>query len=63
MKQMCMASADENGFVMTYDEAYNLIKETYPDFMQVTEDCKITEWQGAKKAYHFQKGLGIDLSK
>lgn len=29
MKQMCAASADENGFVMSYDEAYNLIKKTY----------------------------------
>ena len=31
--------------------------------MQITEDCKITDWQGAKKAYHFQKGFGIDLGK
>ena len=28
MKQMCAASANENGFVMNSDEAYNLIKET-----------------------------------
>ena len=63
MKQMCAASADENGFVMNYDEAYNLIKETYVGSMQITEDCKITDWQGAKKAYHFQKGFGIDLGK
>jgi hypothetical protein len=63
MKQMCAASADENGFVMSYDEAYNLIKETYDGSMQVTEDCKITDWQGAKKAYHFQKGFDIDLGK
>lgn len=26
MKQMCKASADENGFVMSYEEAYNLVK-------------------------------------
>ena len=63
MKQMCAASADKNGFVMNYDEAYNLIKETYGGSMQITEDCKITDWQGAKKAYHFQKGFGIDLGK
>ena len=63
MKQMCAASADENGFVMNYDEAYNLIKETYGGSMQITEDCKITDWQGAKKAYHFQKGFGVDLGK
>ena len=63
MKQMCAASADENGFVMNYDEAYNLIKETYGGSMQITEDCKITDWQGAKKSYHFQKDFGIDLGK
>jgi hypothetical protein len=43
MKQMCAASADENGFVMTSHEAYNLIKETYSGSMQVTEDFKITD--------------------
>jgi hypothetical protein len=43
MKQMCATSADENGFVMNYDEAYNLVKETYSGSMQVTEDFKITE--------------------
>lgn len=63
MRQMCDASADENGFVMNYDEAYNLIKKTYGGSIQITEDCKITDWQGAKKAYHFQKGFGIDLGK
>ena len=63
MKQMCAASADENGFVMSYDEAYNLIKETYVSSRQIIEDCRITDWQGGKKAYHFQKGFGIDLGK
>lgn len=63
MKQMCAASADENGFVMNYDQAYNLIKETYGGSMQITEDCKISDWQGAKKVYHFQKGFGVDLGK
>jgi len=29
--------------------------------MRITEDCKITDWQGAKKAYHFQKGFNMDL--
>ena len=60
---MCAASADEDSFVMNYNEAYNLIKKTYVGSMQITEDCKITDWQGAKKAYHFQKGFGIDLGK
>lgn len=48
MKQMCAASADENGFVMNYYEAYNLIKETYGGSMQITEDCKIIV-SGSKK--------------
>ncbi len=63
MKQMCHASGDENGFVMSYEDAYNLIKETYPDFMQITENYRFSDWQGAKKAYHGQKGFGIDLDK
>jgi hypothetical protein len=41
LKQMCAASADENGFVMSYNEAYNLVKETYSGSMQVTEDLII----------------------
>ena len=63
MKQMCAASADENGFVIDYDEAYNLIKETYSGSMQITEDYKVSDWQSAKKAYHIQKGFGIDIDK
>lgn len=63
MKQICADSADENGFVMNYDEAYNLIRETYGGSMKITEDCKITDWQCLKKSYHFQKGFGIDLGK
>lgn len=59
MKQMCAASVDENGFVMSYDEAYNLIKETYPDSMQITEDFKITDWQAASHLYH---GKGVDVN-
>ena len=42
MKEICAAALDENGFVMSYDEAYNLIKETYPNFMQITEDCRFS---------------------
>jgi hypothetical protein len=60
MKQICSASADENGFIMSYDEALNLVKETYSGSMQITEDLKITDWQGAKKSYH-AKGLGINI--
>jgi hypothetical protein len=59
MKQMCAASADENGFVMNYDEAYNLVKETYSGSMQVTEDFKITDWQAASHLYH---GKGVNVN-
>jgi hypothetical protein len=43
IKQMCAAGGDENDFVMIYDEAYNLVKETYSGSMQVTENFKITD--------------------
>jgi hypothetical protein len=59
MKQMCAASADENGFVMSYDEAYNLVKENYSGSMQVTEDFKITDWQAASHLYH---GKGVNVN-
>lgn len=59
MKQMCAASADENGFVTSYDEAYNLVKETYSGSMQVTEDFKITDWKAASHLYH-GKGVGVN---
>ena len=59
MKQMCAASADENGFVMDYDEAYNLVKETYSGSMQITEDFKISEWQAASHLYH-GNGIGVN---
>ena len=35
MKQMCAASAGENGFVMNYSEAYNLIKKTYANYRRL----------------------------
>lgn len=59
MKQMCAASAYENGFVMNYDEAYNLVKETYSGSMQVTEDFKITDWQAAS---HLYRGEGVNVN-
>lgn len=63
MKQMCAASADENGFVMSRDEALKLVSDTYRGSTQITEDCKVTDWQIAKKAYHFHKGFNMDLDK
>ena len=51
-KQMCHASTDENGFVMSYDEAIKLLQKTYPGSMQVTEDFRIGDWQAASHLYH-----------
>ena len=59
MKQICADSADENGFVMNYDEAYNLVKETYSGSMQVTENFKITDWQAVSHLYH---GKGVNVN-
>ena len=54
--------ADENGFVMSYEDAYNLVAETYPGYLEVDESCKITDWQAAKHIYH-ANGMGVDISK
>ena len=54
--------ADKNGFVMSYEEAYNLVAETYPGYVQVDENCKITYWQAATHMYH-ANGMGVDSSK
>jgi len=54
--------ADENGYVMSYEEARNLVAETSPGYMQVDENCKITDWQAAKHIYH-SSGMGVDISK
>lgn len=59
MKQMYAASADENGFVMSYDEAIKLLQETYIDSMKVTEDLRIGDWQDASHLYH-ANGVGVD---
>jgi hypothetical protein len=58
---MCpgLAMADENGFVMSYQEAHNLVAETYPGYLEVNESCKITDWQAVKHIYH-ANGMGID---
>jgi hypothetical protein len=59
MKQMCAASADENGFVMSYDEAIKLLQETYSGSMQVTKELRISDWQAASHLYH-GNGVGVD---
>ena len=58
---MCpgLPMADENGFVMSYQEAHNLVAETYPGYLEVNENYKITDWQAAKHIYH-ANGMGID---
>ena len=58
---MCpgMTMADENGFVMSYEDAYDLVAETYPGYLEVDESWKITDWQAAKHLYH-AKGMGIN---
>ena len=58
---MCpgLRMADENGFVMRHQEAYNLVAETYLGYLKVNENCKITNWQAAKHIYH-AKGFSID---
>ena len=53
------SSVDENGFVMNYDESYNLVKETYSGSMQITENFKITDWQAASHLYH---GKGVNVN-
>ena len=58
VKQMCAASADENGYIMSYDEAINLINETYSGSMAVTEDFRISDRQAASHIYH-GNGLGV----
>lgn len=50
---------DKNGFVMSYQEAYDLVAETYPGYLEVNDSCKITDWQAAKHIYH-ANGLGIN---
>lgn len=59
MNEVCSVQGDEEGFVMSYDEAHELVNEAYPGFIEVSEDCKISEWQAAKKIYH-AKGVGIN---
>ena len=62
---MCpgLAMADENGFVMSYEDAYNLVAETYPGYLEVNESCKITDWQAAIHIYHANEQIMVLLNK
>ena len=59
---MCPSLPDENGFIKSYEDAFNLIKETYPDTLEISEGCHMTNWQAAKKIYHCLT-FGIELDK
>ena len=39
--------ADQEGYVMSYEKAYNVVNETYSGDLEVDENCKITDWQAA----------------
>jgi len=43
-KQMCAASADENGFMMSYHEDSELVKETYQGFLKINTEQNIDYW-------------------
>ena len=57
-ENMCPELADEK-FVMSYQEAHNLVAQTYPGYLEVDESCRITDWQAAKHMYH-ANGMGVD---
>ena len=38
INQMCLAHPDKNGYVMSYDEAYRLVEETYTVYLDVNEN-------------------------
>ena len=52
----------QSQYVMTKQEALELIAKTYPGEMKVTDNEKITDWQAAKHLYH-AKGVGVDPEK
>ena len=61
-EDMCpgLKMKDENGFVMSYRDAYNLVAETYPGIFEIDENCKISDWQAAKHMYH-AIGMGVNI--
>lgn len=38
-----------NELVMSYNDAYNLVKDKYTGSMAVTDELRISDWQAAKK--------------
>jgi hypothetical protein len=49
----------QSQYVMTKQEALELLAETYPGQMKVTANERITDWQAVKHLYH-AKGVGIN---
>jgi len=59
MLSMYNTNKPQLNFVMTRDEALNLIGETYPGQLEITVNERFSEWQAAKKIYH-AVDFGID---
>ena len=52
-------SENKDQFVMSKQEALNLLDNTYPGSKIISETEKISDWQMAKKVYHLN-GLGVN---
>jgi len=59
MNEMCPNQPDKDGFVMSYQDAYDLVAETYTGYIQVNDNCRIPDWQSAKHIYH---GIGMGVN-
>ena len=57
--RMCMATPDQDGYVMSYEEAVKLLTETYPGSEQITTNYRMTNRQAASHLYH-ATSFGID---
>jgi hypothetical protein len=56
--KMTLAQPDENGFVLTHDQALELLTKTYPGELGIVDNLTMDYWQGAKKIYH-SESFGI----
>lgn len=52
-------SKNQDKFVMSEQEALNLLDKTYTGSKNISETEKISDWQMAKKVYH-SNGLGLN---
>ena len=53
---------NQEKFVMSKQEALNLIEKTYTGSKKISETEKISDWQMAKKVYHLN-GLGVNVEE